>query len=69
MTLRRPVLFLMPAIFIGALLAGCTTAPATDQSAVSNLPQARPASWQGGIPGLSNMTGNAGSPTGGNGLR
>jgi hypothetical protein len=69
MTLRRPVFFLLPAVLLGAFLAGCTTAPATDHSAVSNLPQARPASWQGGIPGLSNMTGSSGSPTGGNGLR
>jgi len=69
MTRRRPVLFLFSAVLLGALLTGCTTAPATDYTAVSNLPQARPASWQGGIPGLGNMTGNAGTPTGGNGLR
>jgi hypothetical protein len=67
MTLRRSALLLLAAL--GAFLTGCTTAPATDNTAVSNLPQARPASWQGGIPGMSNLTGSAGTPTGGNGLR
>ncbi len=67
MSFRRPALLLLAAL--GALFAGCTTAPEADQSAVSTLPQARPASWMGAMPGMSNITGGNGTPTGGNGLR
>jgi hypothetical protein len=38
-------------------LAGCET---TEKPVDSTLPQAQPASWQGGIPGMMGPTGGSG---------
>ncbi len=35
---------------LGAILTGCTTKTAKD----SSIPWSRPASWEGGIPGMGN---------------
>jgi len=61
----RPACLLV-ALVLGSILSGC----ATSSNTVGNtIPQARPASWEGGIPGMGGFTGNTNSPTGGNGLR
>ncbi len=61
----RPALFLA-ALALGSFLSGCATA---SNSVGNTIPQARPANWEGGIPGMGGFTGNTNSPTGGNGLR
>lgn len=48
--LRRPLLLALAAVFV-ALAAGC----ATKQPEDSSIPWSRPASWEGGIPGMGGM--------------
>jgi hypothetical protein len=61
---RRPTLLILAALAFGALLSGCASENAVENN---TIPQARPADWQGGIPGMSNAFG--GNTGGGNGLR
>jgi hypothetical protein len=62
--LRSPLLFV--SLGLTAFFAGC----ATQSNSVGNtIPQARPAGWEGSIPGMGGFTGNTNNPTGGNGLR
>ncbi len=62
----RPVV-LCAALALGSLLSGC----ATENNTVGNtMPWAgRGNGSEGGLPGMSGFTGNANTPTGGNGLR
>jgi hypothetical protein len=48
----KPQKFLLAllALALGAILTGCTTKTAKD----SSIPWSRPASWEGGIPGMGN---------------
>ena len=50
MSSRAPLLLVILAALVG--LAGCET---VEKPADSMLPQAQPASWQGGIPGAPNQ--------------
>ncbi len=60
MPTRRHLLLALLALSFGALFAGCTSMTSAD----STIPQARPADWEGGIPGMGTMPG---SSSGGNG--
>jgi uncharacterized lipoprotein YajG len=64
MSSRRHIKLVLAALALGMFLSGC----ASDSDIVNNtIPQARPADWQAGIPGMGNAFG--GDNGGGNGLR
>ena len=46
-------LLVLLTLALGALLTGCTTKTSKD----SSIPWSRPASWEGGIPGMGNPEG------------
>lgn len=54
--------FLLTALgfFVAALASGC----ATKQSEDSTIPWSRPASWEGGIPGMGGFGGQGGGGSG-----
>jgi hypothetical protein len=48
--MKSPKLLLLFCIALGSLVTGCTTKTSRD----SSIPWTRPASWEGGIPGMGN---------------
>jgi hypothetical protein len=60
-------ILLFAALALGTLLTGCATGNST---AGNTIPWDRSGStYDIGVPGMNNFTGNSGAPTGGNGLR
>ncbi len=51
--MRRPLIILIAATLV-ALTGGCTAKQPED----SSIPWSRPASWEGGIPGMGGMGGS-----------
>ena len=58
MPTRRLSFLLLLTILCEGFFAGCTTD--LSQANPSSIPQSRPASWEGGIPGMSNLPGPGG---------
>ncbi len=60
---RRHLLPVLAALVLGSLLPGCASDVTTENN---TIPWTRPASWQGGIPGMGSAFG--GNSGGGNAL-
>jgi ABC-type uncharacterized transport system auxiliary subunit len=60
---RRHLLLVLAALAFSTFLSGCASESEVDNN---TIPQARPADWQGGIPGLGTAFG--GNTGGGNAL-
>jgi hypothetical protein len=51
-------------IALGSLLAALTSGCATKQAEDSTIPWSRPASWEGGVPGMGGFGGQGGGGSG-----
>lgn len=58
-SLRRPLLLVL-GLAVAALASGCATKSRED----STIPWSRPASWEGGVPGMGGFGGAGGNGSG-----